>query len=409
MKKKIIISLAFATMLSSSLPADTKRDIAALQKQIQELQESMQALVDETSDMKSGFEYTTVDTDKSHSGLGSAASKVYYSKSPLSIGGYGEMYYAHTNKEVGANTDETQVKRFITYFGYKFTDNLILNAEIEYEGGGVTATGGAGGASQGDEVVIEFMYLDFLLNKNINFRVGNMLMPVGLMNEGHEPTLFTTVQRPKTSYSILPTTWNESGVMAYGDIIDGLEYKVAATTALQVDDTAGDKWLRAGRGSSTLTTDPGLALTTRVDYTGINGLLLGASLYADSHIYIWDTHLDYRVGGARVYGTYAQTTRSGTTAGTTQVTDSYGGYVNASFDVLSLTNSDKKLPLFVQYENLSPQDKRADGTSGNDTTNLSFGVNFFPHPQVVLKTDYVLSTTNNLTDKIASASLGFIF
>jgi len=110
-----------------------------------------------------------------------------------------------------------------------------------------------------------------------------------------------------------------------------------------------------------------------------------------------------------VYGTYAQTTRSGTQTGTTQVTDSYGGYVNASFDVLSLTNSDKKLPLFVQYENVSPQDKRADGTSGNDTTNLSFGVNFFPHPQIVLKTDYVLSTTNNLTDKIASASLGFIF
>ena len=403
MKKKIIISLALASMLSNTLQADTQTDIVALQKQIKELQESMQALVDETSDIKSGFEYTTVDTDKSHSGLGSAASKVYYSKSPLSIGGYGEMYYANTEKEGATNSSETQVKRFVTYFGYKFTDDIILNTEIEYEGGGVTAAG------KGDEVIIEFMYLDFLLNKNINFRVGNMLMPVGLMNEGHEPTLFITVQRPKTAIYILPTTWNESGVMAYGNIIDGLEYKVAATTALKPDDTAGDKWVRIGRGSSTQTVDPGLAITTRVDYTATNGLLLGASVYADSNIYIWDTHLDYKVGGARVYGTYAQTSRLGTQTGSTQVTDAYGGYINASFDLLSLTNSDKKLPLFVQYENVSPQDKRADGTSGDDTTNLSFGVNFFPHPQVVLKTDYVLSTTNSLTDRIASASIGFIF
>ena len=403
MKNKIITSLSLALLLSTTAQADTKTDIAALQQQIKELQESMQALVDETSDLKSGFEYTTVDTQKSHSGLGSAASKVYYSKSPLSIGGYGEMYFANANNANGTNTSQTQVKRFVTYFGYKFSDDIILNAEIEYEGGGVTVAG------QGDEVVIEFMYLDFLLHKNINFRVGNMLMPIGLMNQGHEPTLFTTVQRPQTSYSILPTTWNESGVMAYGEITDGLEYKVAATTALQPNDLAGDKWIRQGRGSSTLTTNPGLALTTRVDYTGINGLLLGASLYADSDLYIWDTHIDYKVGGARVYGTYAQTSRSGTQTGSTQVTDAYGGYLNASFNILSLTNSDKKLPIFVQYENLSPQNKRADGTAGNDTTNISFGINFFPHPQVVLKTDYVLSTTNNLTDKIASASLGFIF
>ena len=70
----------------------TAPDYAALQKsikedkeQIAELKETTQALIDETSDLKSGFNYTTVDTTKSHSGLASAASKVYYSKSPLSI------------------------------------------------------------------------------------------------------------------------------------------------------------------------------------------------------------------------------------------------------------------------------------------------------------------------------------
>ena len=82
------------------------------------------------------------------------------------------MYYSNTNKADGTNSSETQVKRLITYLGYKFSDNIILNTEIEYEGGGVTASG------SGDEVIVEFMYLDFLVNKNFNLRVGNMLMPM---------------------------------------------------------------------------------------------------------------------------------------------------------------------------------------------------------------------------------------
>ena len=403
MNIKKSLTLSTVLLFSTSLYAGEKEDITMLKEQIEVMQEQMQTLIDETSDIKSGFEYTTADSTKSHSGLGSAASKVYYSKSPLSIGGYGEMYYADTTKEDGTSSDTTEVKRLITYFGYKFTDNIILNTEIEYEGGGVTVSG------SGDEVVVEFLYLDFLLNSNFNLRVGNMLVPIGLINQQHEPTLFTTVQRPATAKYIIPSTWNESGIMAYGNIIEGIEYKVAALSAIQPDDAAGDKWFRNGRGGSTVTNNVGLATLGRVDYTGINGLLAGVSLYISNDITLWDTHIDYKKAGARVYGTYAQTSRSGTSTGTTQVTDSYGGYINASFDLLSMTNSEMKLPIFAQYENYSPQDKRADGTSGDDTTNISFGLNFFPHPQIVFKTDYVLSTTNNLTDKIASLSMGFIF
>lgn len=403
MKKNIQLALSSALLLSTTLYAGDNQDITALKEQVKSLQNQMEVLIDETSDLQTGFSYTTLDSKKSHSGLGSAASKVYYSESPLSVGGYGEMYYAHTNKEDGTNSDVTEVKRFITYFGHKFTDNIILNSEIEYEGGGVTASGG------GDEVIVEFMYIDFLQNNNFNARVGNMLMPIGLINEHHEPTLFTTVQRPATSKYIIPTTWHESGVMAYGDIVDGVEYKIAAVSAVQPDDNAGVKWFREGRGGSSKVNNVSLATVARVDYTGINGLLAGASIYVDKDITLMDTHVDYKRLGARLYGTYAQTHRSGVTSGATQVTDSYGGYLNASFDLLSLTNNNMKLPLFAQYENYNAQDKRADDTSGDDTTNVSFGLNFFPHPQVVFKTDYVLSTTHNSTDKIASVSMGFIF
>ena len=406
--KNTKLSLALASMLalSSASFADEKEDIAQLKKEIAELKETTQALIDETSDLKTGFNYTTVDTQQSHSGLGAAASKVYYSKSPLSIGGYGEMYYSTTDSgDDTQDSSETQVKRLITYLGYKFSDNIILNTEIEYEGGGVTANGG------GDEVVIEFMYIDFLANKNLNFRLGNMLMPVGLINYRHEPTLFTTVQRPQTAKYLIPTTWNESGAMIYGEITDGLEYKLAGVSALQPDDTAGAKWLRSGRGSSFVVKDPGFAGVARLDYTGINGLLVGTSLYNDSKITMWDAHLNYENSGARLYGTYTQTKRSGTTG--TQVKEMSGGYINASFDVLSLTSIEKKMPVFVQYESINPLEKLADGTTNSAVNTTTVGINFFPHEQVVLKMDYAmadndLANTGTNSDTF-SVSMGFIF
>ena len=424
---KLSLTLISLLSLSSNTFADDASDIKELKQQVKELQEMTQVLTDETSNLQTGFSYTTVETEKSYTGLGPAASKIYYSKSPLSIGGYGEMYYANTE----GGDSQTQVKRLITYFGYKFSDTIILNTEIEYEGGGVTANG------SGDEVVVEFMYLDFLINENINFRAGNFLVPMGLTNEQHEPTLFTTVQRPNTSYYLIPSTWNESGIMAYGKITDGVEYKASIISALQTqsDTTIGDKpkWIRNGRGGSFQIQNPTAALSGRIDYTGINGLMAGASIYyapssrvgdLTADILMYDFHLDYKINGFRVYGVYTETSRNNelnlATASSTNsaVTKAKGGYINASYDFLSLTSSNFQLPLFVQYESVNA---RADvfGTGLNaknfDTVNTTtVGVNFFPHEQVVFKLDYAMADNNYATNSgksqnTASVSIGFIF
>ena len=424
MKTKITLALATTLLLSTSSFGDDKADIEMLKQQVKELQEMTQTLTDETSDLKNGFNYTTVDTSKSYSGLGSAASKVYYSKSPLSVGGYGEMYYA--NEKDGGS--QTQVKRFITYFGYKFSDNIILNTELEYEGGGVTASGG------GDEVIVEFMYLDFLINNNINLRAGNFLVPMGLINEQHEPTLFTTVQRPKTSYYLIPSTWHESGVMAYGDISDGVSYKFAVTSALQTTADTADgskpKWIRNGRGGSFEVADPTVAFTGRVDYTGVNGLMVGASLYyapesrvggETANLTMADVHLDYKKDGFRVYGLYTQTTRSNATnlataSGTSSaVKKANGGYLNASFDVLSLTSSEYKLPLFMQYETVNARASVTGANASEAVKTTTIGANFYPHEQVVIKADYAMADSSYKTyastgdSDTLSLSIGFIF
>jgi len=125
-KSKISLALASMLLVSSASFGDDKADIQMLKEEIKQLKETTQSLIDETSDLKTGFSYTTVDTKQSHSGLGAAASKVYYSKSPLSIGGYGEMYYSNTDSDDNsADSSKTEVKRLITYLGYKFSDNII--------------------------------------------------------------------------------------------------------------------------------------------------------------------------------------------------------------------------------------------------------------------------------------------
>lgn len=405
------LSMAAAVMLSTTLQADTASDIAELKNEIAQLKEQTKILTDETSNLQTGFNYTTVDNKASHSGLGAAASKVYYSKSPLSIGGYGEMYYSHTNKESGSNTSKVDVYRFVPYIGYKFTDNIILNTELEFEHGGVANDGGD---AEGGEVIVEFIYLDFLINENANIRVGNMLMPMGLINERHEPTLFTTVQRPNTAKQIIPTTWHESGVMVYGDVFEGLEYKVAGVTALNPTIDSDTSWLRNARGGSFTNNDPKLAVVGRVDYTGINGLFVGASAYMDSNIDIWDAHIDYKFRGFRAYGTYAEAHRSNARELTPSPTlpsqiDAKGGYINIGYDLLSLTSSSKKMPVFVQFESVNTADKKTDGTSIDSIDTTTVGVNYFPHEQVVLKADYAMQSQGAIDQDIFSLSVGFIF
>lgn len=439
--KKTGLSLALATLLclSQNLSANDANEIEMLKKEIAELrqmtkqllnqtntlttdtkmsskkiaviEEKQQTLVDETSNAQLGF--TPVDTSKAYEGMGAAASKVYYSESPLSFGGYGKIDYVHESREGQTNRDLLDVYRFIGYVGYKFTDNIVLNAEIEFEHGG--AEDGATGRD--GYVIIEFLYLDFLFNDNFNLRAGNMLMPMGLINQHHEPTLFTTVQRPDTAKKLIPSTWHENGIMAHGKITEDVSYNIGAFSALQLARGAGkgNDWLRKSRlGSFRNGKDErlGLAGVARVDYTGIDGLYTGVSVYADSNLVMADIHFDYTNDAFRTYGVYTQTNRSETVVGEPE--KAKGGYINVGYDMLSFTQSNNKMPVFVQYETVSAQDEITGGAGKDSTDTITVGVNYFPTEQVVLKADYAMSKDNSAASNVDennkfSLSMGFIF
>lgn len=430
---KTVLALSAAALLSSIAFADDAADIAELKQQMAEMQATQEALVDETSNAQVGF--TTVDTSFSHNGMGAAASKVYKSSSPLSIGGYGEMYYASPDN--GDNFAD--VYRFVPYFGYKFTDNIILNTEIEFEHGGAKDNGTGGYA------IIEFMYLDFLMNEAFNVQVGHVLTPIGLINLRHEPTLFNTVQRPNTEKYVLPSTWHTNGVIAYGNIGEtGLSYNAGIIQALDFnnDDAGTQKQIRSGRaGSDEKSTYNRAAFVGRLDYRGVTGLFVGASLYygdasqgsvADASALMYDVHAVYEIAGFKAKALYTATKIDGAEKIATanaaainapdgaSISDADGYYVNLEYDVLASVATTYKLPVFVQYDYVNPTGTVVDSTNTviptldakAENTTTTVGLNFFPHEQVVLKLDYAMTdyADSGVEDyNTISAGLGFIF
>ncbi len=424
--KRLTSALSLAAILATGIQA------SSLEERVAALEEQNSVLTEEVLATQTGG-FTLVDTQKSYSGMGPAASKVYFSKNPLSIGGYGEMFYANPDN----GDDYADVYRFITYFGYKFNDWIVLNTEIEFEHGANTDNGG--------EVVLEFMYLDFLLTQEANLRLGHVLVPMGLVNLRHEPTLFNTVQRPDIEKYLLPSTWHENGALVYGRFDNAnIEYTAGVINALNVDSvktaSANSGWIRSGRLGSSANASFDPAFVVRADYTGINGLMVGASVYygdgsntkndSDSTsgltTTIFDIHAKYENGPFQVYGLYTQTDLDGaedltkTVVNDDQSTTTYAGqtvkkasgyYANASYDLGGVVGIDYKLPVFAQYENYNPVEKTVDGLSEDafQTEVVTIGLNFFPADQVVLKADYAMKEVNNVDTNTFSFGLGFIF
>jgi len=410
--KKMTTVLSVAAMMAVSAQA------ATLEERVKALEEQNSVLTEEVLATQTGG-FTLVDTEKSYSGMGPAASKVYFSKNPLSIGGYGEMFYANPE----GSDDYADVYRFITYFGYKFNDWIVLNTEIEFEHGA--------NADNGGEVVLEFMYLDFLLSKEANLRLGHLLVPMGLVNLRHEPTLYNTVQRPEVEKYLIPSTWHENGALVYGrfDHAD-IEYTAGVINALNLNNndttTPDGSWIRDGRWGSSKNAPFEPAFVGRLDYTGINGLLLGASVYYGDGSNVkddggnvsgltttmFDIHATYDNGPFSAYGLYTQTNLDGAEKlSDTAVEKASGYYANLSYDVSSFVGLDYKLPIFAQYQNYNPVEKSVDGLNEEEfqTEIVTIGLNFFPADQVVLKADYAMSEVNNIDTDTFSFGIGFIF
>jgi hypothetical protein len=331
----------------------------------------------------------------------------------VSVGGYGEAVYRNfgNRREDGAASraaSRADQLRVVLYTGYKFDERILFNSEIEFE----HATTGAGDEELG-EVSVEFAYLDFRAFENAGFRAGMVLVPMGFVNELHEPPVFLSADRPRVERSLIPATWREVGAGVFGEsgAIEWRGYVVASLDAAGFSSGG----IRGGRqqGSESLAED--LGFTGRVDFTGVDGLLLGASLFTgetgqgreldgrpvDGRLTLFDLHAQYQHRGVWLRALFAAA-RLGDAArinalngleGNASVGSRQRGfYVEGGYDLMSLAPHGRwSVTPFLRYERLDTQREVPGGFERNparDETIWTAGVSVKPLPQVAIKADY---------------------
>ncbi len=239
--------------------------------QLEEIERRIEILANELESLRIGK--AAVRAEESVHGLGPAASKVYRGQQGVSIGGYGEMLYQNfdstlENGSPNSKTDVLDFLRAIVYFGYKFNDKFVFNSEIEFEH---ASTGESGSAS------VEFAYIDYLARETLNVRAGLLLLPMGLVNELHEPTVFLGTMRPMTENRIIPSTWRENGAGIFGDV-GPFSYRTYVVNGLDASGF-GASGLRGGRQKGSKAKAEDFGWTGRLDYVGTQGLVAGVSGY----------------------------------------------------------------------------------------------------------------------------------
>lgn len=433
--RPVLVSLvvaAFATAAGPARAGEPSPELRRLEDQIrarddriEDLEAKMNVLVDELTRMREAAAVPEVEGLEPLYGFGPAASKVFHVDRGLSIGGYGEVNYTNFIGDSGSGSttsngvsvsrdalDRADALRLVLYLGYKFSDRIVFNSELEFEHalvGEETITAGSG------EVAVEFMTLDFLLNDWANLRMGLLLPPMGFLNEIHEPPFFLGVQRPETERRILPSTWREVGVGLWGHLGETVQYRSYLVNGFNARGFS-DSGIRGGRQSGNRALAEDFAWVTRLDWFPVDGLELGGSVYwgdtgqdqelqghdlADADLLIFEGHAQYRRGPLHLRGLVAMTNLAD--AGELSLAlmrpvnrpiadKTLGGYVEIGYDVWRLLfDSDMSLMPFVRVEYVDTQYKVPAGFTSNDLRSYwltTAGVNFKPHPGVVLKLEY---------------------
>ncbi len=394
-----------------------------------ELARRIDALARELEDLKLG---PVAAPPESRHGFGPAASKVYSAANGVSFGGYGEMLVQSPKGE----TASIDLLRQILYVGYKFDEHLLFNSEIEFEHASTELKG---------SVSVEFGYLDALVRPAFNVRAGLVLVPMGFLNELHEPPIFLGTHRPETERRIVPSTWRANGVGVFGAPAGGWTYRAYLMESLRsvggTGENAGfdpEEGLRDGRQNGSEALFENVAGTLRVDWQGA-GALVGGSAFRggtaqgattptnqafDATTTVWEAHAQLRraglrlrglVAGADVQDAAAINAVRGFTGDESVGSNLLGWYAEAGYEVWSRLHPGSRYEIvpYLRYEALDTQREVPAGFArnrANDATSTTAGAAFFPHPQVVVKGDYQWNSNDADTGVDQwNCAVGFLF
>ncbi len=296
--------------------------------------------------------------------------------------------------------------RFVLLLNHAFTSRIRFVGEVEIEHAFVE------GLEEAGELELEQAYLDFLITRAFNLRAGMMLVPVGIINERHEPPVYNGVERPFVDTVVVPTTWFDAGAGVHGELRGGWRYRAFVMAPLDALEFSADEGLRGGRqkGSNANVRHP--AVTGRLEYLGMRGLTLGASGWSgrssfaaprlETTVRIGELDARYRRDRLELRGQFAHVTISDTAAlndaleRLTGVSPNVaralrGIYGEAAYRVWD-QGAPRDLVAFVRYENFDTQFRMAEGflpLKEFDRDAWVVGLTYYPDPDVAVKFDYV--------------------
>lgn len=338
----------------------------------------------------------------------------------ITIGGYGQIDY---NEADGSAPGKLDVHRLVLLFGYKFNDKVSFLTEIEYE--------------HVEEVYVEQAYLKYKLNENANILAGLMLVPMGIINEYHEPTTYYGVERPNVDNVIVPTTWRELGIGVSGKIDNAsLKYQAylfngfksyAAGSGL----IKGSSGLRSGRQKGAESTVNSPNFSTKLDYYGIAGLRVGLSGYFGK-TQTDDTSLEastvgvsmlgfdarYKYNNLELRGQYILANLSDTEDYNTLTGKDLGSKMTGLYGEIAYgfdLKGEEKLTPFIRYEKYNTHADTAGSLAVNkafEKDEVIFGLNYKVANGAAFKIDYQLvnnAVSGSDTSKVFNAGVAVWF
>ena len=329
----------------------------------------------------------------------------------LVIGGYGEI---HLNVNEDAN-NKVDVHRLVTLLGYNFNDKVRFVSEIEFE--------------HVKEVYVEQAFLSYSIKDNLNLRAGLMLVPMGIVNEYHEPTTFNGVERPGMDKSIIPSTWREIGFGLNGRMDNAsLKYQLYLFNGFKSDGLGGSNGIRSGRQKGAEAMWNTTNVSFDLDWYGVNGLKLGFSGYfGDSNV---DEGVDVPGVGISMIGLDARYTKNRFGMRGQYITTSIDGseeyntawesdlgskmngwYIETSYNLMG-SDKTERLDLFARYSNYDTHAEVAGSLTRNDEYNrnvLTTGLSWHVAKGAAFKIDYQILGNEGPDDNTSVINFGMGF
>jgi hypothetical protein len=331
--------------------------------------------------------------------------------SETSFFGYGEVTYNHPTHS--SSQTQADLARAVLGWSHRFDDRTRMAAEFEVEHA-VSSSDDSG------EAEIEQFYVERQFTERVGGRVGLMLVPIGLLNEHHEPTQYYSVFRNSVETAIIPTTWREGGVALYGGTESGVHWNVGITTGFNLakwdpsSDEGRESPLASIHQELQHASARDLSQYVSLNYDGVPGLQLGGTVFTgkagqgtpgfpaqNARITLWEAHARWQPGPFDLSALYSRGTISDTEAlnltfigqPTPIPKTFYGGYVQGAWRN-AWTYKDYSLAPFTRYEWVNTAAAYAPvpqglGVDASPTEQIwTVGANLFASPGIVFKADY---------------------